>query len=75
MEVLDFVKEIWYLDIFHKEPKKNAAFFVNVLLCTILSWNFFHKYGTPNLIYVIINVEKTYRALHCQKSGNYFKKK
>ena len=55
--------------------QKNSCFFVNVLWCTISSWNFFHKCDTPNLIYVIIHVEKTFRSLHCQKCGKYFKKK
>ena len=62
----------WYLP---QGAKHFFLFFVNVLWWTISSWNFFHKCDTPNLIYVIIHVEKTFRALHCQKCGKYFKKK
>ena len=55
--------------------KKLGPIFVNVCWCTISSWNFSHKCDTPHLIYVIIHVKKTFRALHCQKCGKYFKKK
>ena len=75
MEVLDFVKDVWYLNIFHKEPKQIRCFFVNVFWWTILSWDFFHKCDIHNLIDVIIYVEKTFRELHFQKCGKYFKKK
>ena len=63
----------WYLP--QRAKKKLGAFFVNVLSWTISSWKFFHKCGTRNLIYGIINVKKIFRALHCQQSGKYFKKK
>ena len=74
MDVLDFVKDLWYLNIFHEEPDI-FFFFGNVCWCTISSSNLFHKCDIPNLVYVIIHGEKTFRTLHCQKCVKHFKKK
>ena len=36
---------------------------------------FFHKYHPASYIFVIIHVDKTFRAIICEMSGKYLKKK
>ena len=73
---------VWNQDFWSKMPdnnpknqKKLGAFFANVFWCHILYWSLFHKHDIYNFIYMNIHMEKTYRALQCQKCGKYFKKK
>ena len=51
------------------------ALFVNIFASTISSWTFFHKCDIYNLIYVFIQVKKTFKELLCQMCGKWFKKK
>ena len=61
----------WYLP--QGVQTKWDAFLLNYLCRAISYWKIFHK--CDNLNYVIINVERTYRVLHGQKCGKYFKEK
>ena len=54
---------------------RSQLFFFQCSFIYYLSWNVFLRCDKTNLIYVIIQVEKTFRALHCQKCGKYLKKK
>ena len=54
---------------------RSQLFFFQCSFIYYLSWNVFLRCEKTNLIYVIIQVVKTFRALHCQKCGKYFKKK
>ena len=50
-------------------------FFCDGFLMHYFILKLFPKCDTPNLIYVINHVEKTFRDLRCQKSGEYLTKK
>ena len=58
-----------------RNQKQSSAFFADVFWCQISSWNFFHKHGICNLIYMTIHMEKTFKAMQCQKCRKYFKTK
>ena len=61
---------------FQQGAKENVVLFCK---CSLMPYVFlklfFHKCDGPNLIFVNIHVENTFRALHCQRCGKYFKKK
>ena len=54
---------------------KFSAFFVNVSSEFSSSWNSFHRYHPASWIFVIIHVEKTFRAMTGEMCGKYIKKK
>ena len=58
-----------------RSNKKYGAFFVNVSSGFSLSWNSFHRYHPASWLFVIIHVEKTFRAMTGEICGKYFKKK
>ena len=47
-EVLDFVKYVWNVEMVNLNKKKSDAFFVNVLLRNISSWNCYHQHDIYN---------------------------
>ena len=57
------------------KQKLPSAFFVNVFKFNISSWKCFHKHDIYNLLYMIIHIEKTFKAMQCQNCRKYFKKK
>ena len=54
--------------------KKFSAFFVNISSGFSSSWTSFHRYHPASWIFVIIHVEKTFRAQAGEICGNNFKK-
>ena len=53
----------------------SSAFFVNVFLCNISSWSYYHTHDIYYLIYMILQVEMIFKAMPCQECRKYFKKK
>ena len=47
--MLDFVKDVWNLDIFDQEPKYAYALFACVLRFYVFSWNIFHTFDIDML--------------------------
>ena len=72
---MDFVKDVWNIKISVQEPKTIKCSFCWCFWCHISSWNFSHKHDIYNWIYMTFHMEKTFKAMQCQKCSKYFKKK
>ena len=55
-------------------PKYSSGFLANVFGFQISYWNFSHKHDIYSFIYMIIHMEKTFKAMQCQKCRKYFSK-
>ena len=58
-----------------RNQKQSSGSFEDVFWCHISSWNFSQKHDIYNLIYMTVNMEKTFKAMQCQKCRKYFMKK
>ena len=72
---MEFVNDVWNVEIANFKPKTNKFFFENVFLNNISSWSCFHKHDIHNLIKMNIHKEQSVKAIQCQKCRKYIRKK